>query len=89
MARLGPATFHHDADGADAVAVREALQTLTPAQRQVLVLRFYLRLTVQETADAIGLRAGAVRSLTHRGIRRLREQFDLDPSPCEEHTDVT
>lgn len=89
VARLGPATFHHDADGADAVAVREALQTLTPAQRQVLVLRFYLRLTVQETADAIGLRAGAVRSLTHRGIRRLREQFDLDPSPCEEHTDVT
>lgn len=88
VARLGAAPFHQDPDSADAIAVRQALQSLTPAQREVVVLRFYLSLTVQETADATGLRAGAVRSLTHRGIRRLREQFDLDPSPCEEHSDV-
>jgi RNA polymerase sigma-70 factor (sigma-E family) len=66
-----------EADGQDrharAAVVRQALQALPARQRAVLVLRFYEDLPVAQVAELLGCSAGAVRTHTHRGIRRLRQ----------------
>jgi len=49
-----------------------ALRSLTPAQRAVVALRFYLDLSVEEVASALGKRPGTVRALTHQAMTRLR-----------------
>ncbi len=48
------------------------LRTLPAHQRAVLVLRFYCDLSVEETADTLGLPTGTVKSQTSRGLDALR-----------------
>ena len=60
-----------------------ALARLTPAQRAAVVLRFYVDLSVTDTAEALGNRRGTVRALTTQAISRLRD--DLGPEWLEEH----
>lgn len=55
------------------LALARALATLTPRQRAVIVLRYYDDLTVEATADAMGVTTGTVKSQTHLALRRLRE----------------
>ncbi len=50
-----------------------ALRSLTPAQRAVIAMRFYLDWPVDEVARALRKRPGTVRALTHQGMERLRE----------------
>ncbi|MEM9562541.1 MAG: RNA polymerase sigma factor [Actinomycetota bacterium] len=52
--------------------VTEALQALTPEQREVIVLRVFFGLTGPETAAAMDKPVGAVRSLQNRAEARLR-----------------
>ena len=58
--------------------VRDALQRLKPADREVLVLRHHLGLSVEETATELGLTASAVKSRAARAATRLRILLD-DP----------
>lgn len=51
--------------------VRAALITLTPQQRQVLVLKFLEGWSNDEIANALEKEVGAVKALQHRGIRAL------------------
>lgn len=64
-------------DGTHAVDRRllldRALAALTPRQRAVVVLRYYEDLPERETADALGVSVGTVKSQTHLALRRLRE----------------
>jgi RNA polymerase sigma-70 factor (sigma-E family) len=53
--------------------LREALRQVPPRQRAVLVLRYYEGLSVEETATALGLRTGTVKSQSARGLTALRE----------------
>lgn len=46
---------------------------LTGMQRKVLVYRFDLGYTVEQTATAMGINSGAVKALQHRAVRRLAE----------------
>jgi len=66
-------------DGADDRARRsvvlEALRTLPERQREVIALRYYLDLSEQEIADALGISRGAVKSHASRGAAALREQL--------------
>jgi RNA polymerase sigma-70 factor (sigma-E family) len=50
-----------------------ALATLPRRQRAVVVLRYYLDMSEQQTADALGCSAGTVKTQAARGLSRLRE----------------
>ena len=52
-----------------------ALATLTPSQRAVIVLRFYLDRSVDETAEILSKAPGTVKALTSQGLSRLRDEL--------------
>jgi RNA polymerase sigma-70 factor (sigma-E family) len=64
-------------------ALIRALADLPDGQRQTIVLRHWLGLTVEETARDLGCSSGTVKSQTARAVARLREALD-DASPMEE-----
>ena len=55
------------------IILDRALDTLTPRQRATVVLRYYDDLSERETAEALGVSTGTVKSQTHLALRRLRE----------------
>lgn len=52
--------------------LQEALETLVPEQRQVIILRFLAGLSLQETADVIERSLPAVKAMQHRGLKTMR-----------------
>ncbi|MBN1963481.1 MAG: sigma-70 family RNA polymerase sigma factor [Anaerolineae bacterium] len=60
----------------DARRVRRALRMLADDQQEVLLLRFGQALSLQETADIMGKRVGAVKSLQFRATNRLRDLLE-------------
>ncbi|WP_020386878.1 SigE family RNA polymerase sigma factor [Kribbella catacumbae] len=63
------------------MVIREALAGLPPRQRACVVLRYFDQLSVEETADALGVRPGTVKSQTLRALDKLRAHpglADLD-----------
>ena len=57
----------------DALEIREALDRLSPRFREVLLLRYGLRLSEQEVADMLGVRVGTVKSRAARARNALEE----------------
>lgn len=55
---------------------RDALMQLAPDQQEVLVLRFGQALSLQETADLMGKKVGAIKSLQFRAMDRLRQLLE-------------
>ncbi len=49
-----------------------ALAALTPAQRVVLVLRYYSDQSIEDVADTLHKRPGTVRALTSQGLEKMR-----------------
>lgn len=69
----------------DRAELMAALGTLPPRMRAVVVLRFYDDLSEAETAKALGISVGSVKSQTSRGLVRLRDELGRrapDPSPA-------
>ncbi len=56
----------------DRDALRHALTALPEGQRKVVVLRFWLDLSVQQVAADLGISTGTVKSQSARGLDRLR-----------------
>ena len=54
------------------LSLETALARLTERQRTVLVLRFFEDLTEVQTAEALGIGAGTVKSTTREALARLR-----------------
>jgi len=68
-----------------AAAVNAAILELPIRQRQAVVARHYLGLSVQEAALAMGCAPGTVTALTHQATARLRHSKLLaDPDTYEE-----
>ncbi len=61
------------------------LQSLSEGHREVVRLRFFLGMKMQEIAEAMGLPPGTVKSRLHHALRQLREQEEADEpiSPSE------
>ena len=76
------AVEHPGADHLDRLLERDAItraaRRLPRAQREVLACRFLLDLTVAETAAALKLPEGTVKSYTARALARMRELLDGD-----------
>ena len=67
------ASLPHDLG--DRERLREALMTLRPEQRAAIVLRFYEDLSEADTAEALGMPLGTVKSTVSRGLERLRRKL--------------
>jgi RNA polymerase sigma-70 factor (sigma-E family) len=65
-------------------AMVQALAQLPVRQREVVVLRFFADLTVEQTATALGCSTGTVKSYTSRGLARLRDVLANDDNETEE-----
>ncbi len=63
----------------EAEHARALLARLPVHQRELLVLRVLSGMTAEETGDALGMSAGAVRVAQHRALARLRAMV-LDES---------
>lgn len=56
----------------DRLGVRAAVATLPPRQREAVVLRFWLDLSYEDVAHAMGVRTGTAKSQVSRALVALR-----------------
>lgn len=82
----GTETATREPDAADAIAIRKAVASLPRRQRAAVVLRYYADLKVSEVADLMDCPESTVKTLTRRGIERLRADFA--PEQLKEASDV-
>ncbi|HEY6525837.1 MAG TPA: SigE family RNA polymerase sigma factor [Solirubrobacteraceae bacterium] len=70
--------FHDDEAGRlmDRDALAQAVRALPRRQREVVALRFFLDLSVSDTASALQCSEGAVKGYTARALARMRELLD-------------
>jgi RNA polymerase sigma-70 factor (ECF subfamily) len=68
-------------DLADRDQIERGFRRLDPDQRTVLVLHYYLGLSLDEAADALGIPPGTVRSRLHRATQAMRAALDADTRP--------
>lgn len=73
-------------DEGRSAALWDVVQTLPRKARAVVVLRYYEELTEAETADALGISVGTVKSQASRALATLRARApqELDPRIREE-----
>ncbi len=69
-----PADRHTD----ERLVLQAALATLAPRQRAVIVLRYFDDLTEKQTAAALGIAVGTVKSQARDGLARLRTVLGED-----------
>ena len=61
--------------GEDRERLLEAVNGLREEERLVIACRFFLELSEEETAAALGVRPGTVKSRTSRALEHLRESY--------------
>lgn len=61
-----------------ALVVDELLSNLPETQQEILRLRVVVGLSAEETAEALGMTAGAVRVSQHRALAKLRDVLSND-----------
>ncbi|CAN5267262.1 sigma-70 family RNA polymerase sigma factor [soil metagenome] len=71
---------HEDPIGrlADRDALDRALAALAPEHRALVVLHYYVGLTLPEAAATLGISLGAAKSRLHRAIGALRRSFTAE-----------
>jgi RNA polymerase sigma-70 factor (sigma-E family) len=60
----------------DRMRLVEVLQALPVRQRECLALRYLLELSEEETADALGISRGSVKTHVHRGVANLAAHME-------------
>ena len=68
-------------DSAGGLDLLDALATLPERRRACIVLRYYLDLTETETAAALGVSVGTVKSQTHKALAQLRRHLTDELPP--------
>ncbi|GAA1809622.1 SigE family RNA polymerase sigma factor [Nocardioides hankookensis] len=75
---LGPEPASPEADHATRLDLLDALATLPPPDRAVLVLRYWEDRSVADTAHDLGITETAVRTRSRRALQRLRPLLGAD-----------
>ncbi len=65
--------------------LERGFRQLDTEQRSVLVLHYYLGLSLEEAAETLGVPAGTVKSRLHRAIQAMRAALDADARPGTVH----
>ncbi|MGV9314972.1 SigE family RNA polymerase sigma factor [Streptomyces sp. NPDC003691] len=69
---------------ADRALLLDALKVLAPKQRSVVVLRHWEQMSTEETAAALGMSTGTVKSTLHRALARLRQELESRAAECRD-----
>lgn len=77
----------HERDVAGDVALRDAVAELPDRQRAAVVLRYVAGLTAADTARALDTTDQAVRNLTHRATRTLRDRLGMRNDDTDREAD--
>lgn len=64
------------------VDARSLLDGLSGDQREVLVLRIFADLTIDQIAEILGKRPGAIKALQRRGLEALRKKIESGRTPA-------
>ncbi len=75
-AHPGPSPERALAARQDAAAAWDAADALAPQQRTVFLLRFAEEMSLEEIAEATGLRAGTVKVHLHRAVHAVRQRLE-------------
>jgi RNA polymerase sigma-70 factor, ECF subfamily len=78
MIRSEPTSGDAAASLADRDQLERGFRRLKPDHRTVVVLQFYLGLTVPEIAETLGIPSGTVKSRLHYATTALRAALDAD-----------
>lgn len=70
--RMTRAAFESQTDG----ELWQAIMQLSQSDREVIYLRFFLEMSVAESAQTLGVAQGTVKSRLHRALKRLREVIE-------------
>jgi len=62
----------HERDLSLEISIRTMLQTLSPRQREALVLRYFQDMPLAEAAEVMGCSASTVKKLSSRGLTAMR-----------------
>lgn len=84
LMRDGQAPVPSDLDAT--VAVRAALAQLKRTDQAIVVMRYYLDLSVRETADSVNLSESVVRARSKRALGRLRAELDATPESVKKES---
>ena len=77
----GDVTSSEVIDAIRAEEIRRLIEQLVPGQRDVLLLRIVVGLTVPEVAEIVGRSEGAVKALQRRGLLALSRHLDREGIP--------
>lgn len=80
-----PETHAVEVDVAGRESLRTALASLAPRQRAVIVLRYYEDMTERQTAEALGISVGTVKSQCRDALARLRVGPLAEPAVGSQH----
>lgn len=81
-----PEPFSHEGGNVEDEAVDhlvtgellDTFESLTTAQRDVLALRMIAGLTLEQTAEVMGKRTGAIKALQHRALATLQREMESE-----------
>lgn len=73
-----PERGYEPLDRAESSELMTAIAALPPRQRQVLVLRHWLGMSVDETANDLGISPGTVKSQTAQALKHLRSALGIN-----------
>lgn len=75
----GVPTYDLPALDAQRVDLQRALVTLSPKQREVVILRYLVDLPEAEVAQTLGCSVGTVKTHASRGLAALRKSLEVAP----------
>lgn len=70
-------------DKLDSQLLWEAIRSLGKNDQTILYLRYFLEVTVDESAEVLGVASGTIKSRTHRALTRLRQAVDKQSDQME------